>query len=45
LIARVEMYERLYRRALRSATVELDTDGDERADVARPLNVLRLARV
>ncbi len=42
---RVTMYERLYRRALRSTTVELDTDGDGRADVARALNVLTLQRV
>jgi hypothetical protein len=45
LNTRVDMYERLYRRALRSTTVELDSDGDGRADTARALNVLRLERV
>ena len=45
LEVRVELYERLYRRALRSARVELDRDGDGVADTARALNVLELQRV
>ncbi len=44
LNTRTDMYERLYRRGLRSATVEIDSDGDGRATVARALNVLRLQR-
>jgi hypothetical protein len=43
--ARAELYERLYRRALRGAHVELDLDGDGAADVSRPLNVLHMQRV
>jgi len=42
---RAELYERLYRRALRSARVDLDLDGDGIADVTRALNVLELQRV
>lgn len=45
LLVRAELYERLYRRALRSATVEIDSDGDGRGDVTRMLNVLQLQRV
>jgi hypothetical protein len=45
LSMRADLYERLYRRSLSRARVELDTDGDGRADVARTLNVLELARV
>jgi hypothetical protein len=45
LNARVSLYETLYRRALRSAKVEIDRDGDGRVDCIRALNVLRLERV
>ena len=45
LNTRTDLYERLYRRALRSATVEIDSDGDGKANVARALNVLRLQRI
>jgi hypothetical protein len=43
--ARAELYERLYRRALRGAVVELDLDGDGVGEVTRPLNVLQMQRV
>ena len=42
---RAELYERLYRRALRGARVELDLNGDGAADAVRPLNVLHMQRV
>jgi hypothetical protein len=41
---RADLYERMYRRALRSAKVDLDLDGDGRADCRRELNVLALTR-
>jgi hypothetical protein len=41
---RADLYERLYRRALRQAKVDLDTDGDGRANVRRTLGVVNLAR-
>ena len=44
LMLRVAMYERLYRRALESARVHLDLDGDGVAEVVRALNVLELQR-
>ena len=44
LMIRVELYEKLYRRALRSARVELDMNGDGEADTTRALNVLELQR-
>ena len=44
LNTRTELYERLYRRALRSAKVELDLNGDGKADVVRSLAVLELQR-
>ena len=45
LNVRTDVYERLYRRALRCARVEIDRDGDGRADLVRPLNVLELQRI
>lgn len=39
---RAELFERLYRKALRGAVVEIDTDGDGEPDVARSLAVIRL---
>lgn len=42
---RADVYERLYRQALRCARVELDLDGDGEMDVRRDLNVLQLLRV
>ena len=44
LIVRADLYERLYRRALRNTKVELDLDGDGYGDVVRALNVLELNR-
>lgn len=44
LSARADLYERLYRRAMRCAQVQIDTDADGQADVTRPLNALRLIR-
>jgi hypothetical protein len=44
LATRADLYERLYRRALRSTTVSIDLDGDGRPDVERALNVLDLQR-
>ncbi len=41
---RADVYERLYRRALRSATVELDLNGDGKPDVVRSLAVLDFQR-
>jgi hypothetical protein len=42
---RAELYEKLYRRALRSTRVDLDLDGDGVAEITRPLNVMQLQRV
>jgi hypothetical protein len=42
---RAEMYQRLYRRALEQTRVEIDTNGDGRADLAKVLGVVDLARV
>ena len=44
LRVRADLYERLYRRALRSARIEIDTNGDGEADGRRALNMLSLAR-
>ena len=44
-VVREQLYERLYRRALRSARLEIDTDGDGQANLRRPLNVMDLLRV
>ena len=45
LLHRVALYEGLYRRALRSATVQLDLNLDGRLDTVRRLNVMDLERV
>ena len=45
LIVRVDLYERLYRRALGAARVELDLNGDGRADTMRTLSVVEFVRV
>jgi len=42
---RSDLYERLYRRAVRQAKVELDLDGDGVRDVRRVLDVVRFCRV
>ena len=42
---RAALYERLYRRALRSATVSVDLDGDGQADAHRMLSVLNFQRI
>lgn len=42
---RAALYERLYRRALRSATVSIDLDGDGVADAHRMLSVLNFQRI
>jgi hypothetical protein len=44
LTIRADLYGRLFRRALRNTTLELDTNGDGEADMQRPLNVLQLSR-
>jgi hypothetical protein len=41
---RADFYERLYRRALRNVSIELDTDGDGRTDERRTLSILRFQR-
>jgi hypothetical protein len=41
---RATIYERLYRRALRSTRVQLDLDGDGESDLTRELNVQDLVR-
>jgi hypothetical protein len=42
---RADLYERLYRRELRAAKVEIESSGDGQSVVVRPLNVLQLERV
>ena len=44
LSVRADLYERLYRRAIRVARVELDLNGDGEADARRTLNTLALVR-
>jgi sulfur carrier protein ThiS len=44
-IVRADLYERLYRRALRKATLDIDTNADGETDTRRNLNVLELRRV
>jgi hypothetical protein len=41
---RAELYERLYRRALLAAQVDLDLDGDGRVDVRRSPGLVRMVR-
>ena len=41
---RADLYQQLYRRAMRSTNVEIDLNNDGVADERRQLNVLRLAR-
>ncbi len=42
---RVQLYEQLYRNAFRNARVEIDRDGDGKADGAASLNVLEFQRI
>lgn len=42
---RADYYERLYRRALSRLRVEIDTNADGKADIARKLNVIEMVRV
>lgn len=44
LRARADLYDRAYRRAVRSVIARLDIDGDGVADVVRHLNVLEMTR-
>jgi hypothetical protein len=41
---RADLYQRLYQRAVRQVCVEIDTNGDGRADTARHLGMLELRR-
>lgn len=41
---RADLYERLYRRAMRSTRIDLDLNGDGESDSVRPLNVLHFRR-
>jgi len=43
-LARADLYERLFQRALRATIVEIDTNRDGIADVKRPLGVVQLRR-
>jgi hypothetical protein len=42
---RAEIYERFYRRAMRSAVVQMDLNGDGQADVRRLLSIVQFNRV
>lgn len=44
LIVRAELYERLYRRSLEQAVLQLDLNADGRADTIRRLNIVNLVR-
>jgi hypothetical protein len=44
LLARADLYQGLYRRAMRSASVQIDLNNDGVADIVRQLNVLQLQR-
>ena len=43
-LARADLYERLYQRALRSVKLEIDTNGDGIADVTRDLQFAQFVR-
>lgn len=43
-LARADLYRELYQQAMRSARVEVDTDGDGETDVVRRLNEVELVR-
>jgi hypothetical protein len=43
-LGRAELYQSLYRRALRAVTLELDLNGDGKVDERRSMNVLQLKR-
>lgn len=45
LIIRAELYQRLYRKALREVVAEIDTDGDGLANCRRSLRVVHFARL
>ena len=45
LSVRADLYERLYRRALRSTRIEIDTNGDGQVDHLRDLSILQFNRV
>lgn len=45
LLIRAELYERLYRKSLRSVVAEVDTDGDGIANCRRHLRVIHFARI
>ena len=44
LTARADLYERLYRRALRCVHVQIDTDNDGRPEICRTLGDIKLIR-
>lgn len=44
LLIRADLYQRLYRRAIERTLVEIDTDGDGEADLARCLGVGKFVR-
>lgn len=45
LIVRAELYQRLYRKALRDVVAEIDTDGDGIANCRRALRIVHFARL
>lgn len=45
LLVRADLYERMYRRAIRNVRLELDANGDGEADCARDLSVAKFVRV